>query len=1281
MQRWHHFTWKMTVGMIVAVVLLFATLMGLFRLVAPLVPGYRQQVQTGASQALGRPVSITAVGALWGLYGPEVTLEKVEILSRDGKRVVVTAREIRLGYTLGAMLHARFSRPNRIILIQPQLVLERDINGNLSLRGLEPTSVPTDWRQVAKEIFEQNAEALVRGGEITLIDKGSSAPPLVFSNIRLNVDNTADSHKVSGSLVLPELLGSHLSFAGDIQGQAIKSETWQWQADVQGTALAVPQWLSYWPAFSGRFRSGLLDVKAGVSGLGAGLNRLQAEVRAQRLVPANSASQQGFDLLSGTVNWSRRSDGWVLNGNHMVLQRKQEIWPNSSFNLRYAHGTDGGESWSGDASFLRLQDMVTLAAWLPSVIVSDRGRLLRLLPSGDISNVNFQARRTGKSIDNWSLTGSFTKLGLRADGAIPGFSGLSGQLSIDQDQGSLQLTGEDATVDFPQLFRGPIAATTLGAQVQFHHDGQGWHISTDDFSAANADLRVTAKGTFLLPADGSSPSIDLQANARDVDARSKSEYLPVGIMPKEVVTWLDSAIAGGQVPSGSLILRGKLQDFPYDKGGGLFDIRFHLVNGVLDYADGWPPVQGLEADIEFKNQGMSGTVQHGTLMGDDISGATANFADLRQGILAINGTARGSAAAALSFLRSAVLRQDIGHSLDSLTVNGRSDVSLSLVLPVEQIKAYTLDCVARLRDVTVDVANRPKLQLSQLNGDVTITRDGISSDKLKGKLFGEPVTINLRPEAKQDRTVVKAEGGANAAYLSAAMPESFQKSLSGSTTWKLSGSIPNSHGTRSKSLSLTLTSDLSGLGIDLPVPLEKAAETRIPLSASINYSGDRGMLLQFRYGGIMDGVSLFKNENGSWRLERGDLVIGAGQPSLPATGGLMVSGSLPEFSLDAWKPYAVQSGSPSTQSLPAWLQGIDMKVNHFTGFEQGIDNLHMQLARDTSIWNLALTSDAVAGNITLPYVVDNAHPITADMQHVIWVHKPTNTENNPTPSTLTPGDVPPLQITVKQLRINDLNLDNVKAELEQQPQGVSLKSFSITNAAFSLSSSGSWVTQPDGMQQSTLDVQIKSSNIEKTLQAFGYAPGIDAKQGELQTSLTWPGSPFDSIPPILNGKLHIQLKDGRLLEVKPGAGRLFGLLSINALPRRLLLNFSDVFGKGFAFDSISADFLIQHGDAYTTNMLVSGPAAKIHMVGRIGLAKRDFDEALVVDSSVGASLPVLGAIAASSVGVGAVLYILTEIFKKPLAAAGEVRYHLTGTWDNPVLTRVEDTKRASNDKH
>ncbi|MGH8282180.1 MAG: YhdP family protein, partial [Gammaproteobacteria bacterium] len=501
-------------------------------------------------------------------------------------------------------------------------------------------------------------------------------------------------------MLLPPALGVSLSFSARIQGTGTRPDTWQWQGEVQASALNLPRLLSYWPDYGGHFSSGLVDLRGAVSGTGARPDQMQATFNAQHVTAMRNASGlAGFSLLAGAVNWTRGADGWILSGSDMQVQRDQDIWPASRFDLHYSRRQDGLASWSGSASFLRLQDVVTLSAWLPERFSADTARLLRLSPSGDVTDAGFQAQWDGKSFNNWSLHGHFSALGLHADGEIPGFSGLSGTLSANQDAGTLQLTGSNASVTFPHLFRGPLAFTTLNANVRFNRDAQGWHFSTTDFSAANPDIQqATAKGSLLLPADGGSPVIDLQASAQNVNASSKSAYLPVGIMPKEVVDWLDSSVAGGEVPSASLVLRGKLHDFPYDNGQGLFDIRFHLVRGILDYASGWPRVQNLEADVEFKNQGMSVAVQHGTLLDDDISGATARFKDLRQGILEIQGTARGGAQAALTFLRSGPLKQRFGHYLDNLKVSGRSDVSLHLILPVEHVEQFKLDGRVQLRE-------------------------------------------------------------------------------------------------------------------------------------------------------------------------------------------------------------------------------------------------------------------------------------------------------------------------------------------------------------------------------------------------------------------------------------------------------------------------------------------------------------------------------------------------------------------------------------------------------
>jgi uncharacterized protein YhdP len=407
--------------------------------------------------------------------------------------------------------------------------------------------------------------------------------------------------------------------------------------------------------------------------------------------------------------------------------------------------------------------------------------------------------------------------------------------------------------------------------------------------------------------------------------------------------------------------------------------------------------------------------------------------------------------------------------------------------------------------------------------------------------------------------------------------------------------------------------------------------------------------------------------------------VGSGDAALPSTGGLSVVGKLDEFDLAAWRPYAgtdVSDAGTVVPQLPAYLQHVDMKVERFSGFGQTLNGMHLLLNREPDVWRIDLASAAIGGQISLPFTVDAQHPIVADMDHVMIERRTAVASVKPT--SVKPGfdprRIPALRFNSKLLQFSGVSLTQVRAILVPRPDGIDLADFAVDGQAFKADANGSWTVQPDGKQHSHLTGNIASSDIEKTLKAFGYAPGITGNKANLEADIDWNGGPFDSVVPTLNGKLHIKLVNGQLLEVQPGAGRVFGLLSINALPRRLLLNFSDVFGKGFAYDSIEGNFTLEDGNAYTRDLTISGPAAKIHVIGRIGLAKQDFDEALIVDASVGSTLPIIGALA-GGVGVGAVVWLLTEVFKKPLTAIGEVRYRLTGPWDNPKLEKVAESPK------
>lgn len=166
--------------------------------------------------------------------------------------------------------------------------------------------------------------------------------------------------------------------------------------------------------------------------------------------------------------------------------------------------------------------------------------------------------------------------------------------------------------------------------------------------------------------------------------------------------------------------------------------------------------------------------------------------------------------------------------------------------------------------------------------------------------------------------------------------------------------------------------------------------------------------------------------------------------------------------------------------------------------------------------------------------------------------------------------------------------------------------------------------------------------------------------------LNWSGGPRLDFLDSLNGDVQLRLGSGQLDEVDPGAGRVFGLMSIVALPRRLSLDFRDVFQKGFGFDKIDGAFRIVNGDAYTCNLGLEGPAADIAIVGRAGLEVRDYEQVAIVGPKVGNTLPVVGGLVAGPQGAAALL-IFSQIFKKPLQDIGEVYYSVSGSWDEPAI--------------
>jgi uncharacterized protein (TIGR02099 family) len=762
-----------------------------------------------------------------------------------------------------------------------------------------------------------------------------------------------------------------------------------------------------------------------------------------------------------------------------------------------------------------------------------------------------------------------------------------------------------------------------------------------------------------------------------------------------VVVWLDDSIKSGTVSSGTVSIHGKTSGFPWPGNkDGVFDIRFHVTHAELDYFAGWPPIKDLDADVHFLGPGLSAVAHGGTLHGLAIQdGTTAAFANLGTGVLQVDGAGKGGANDALDIVRQGPVGAILDGDLDDFAARGPITGEVHFTLPVTHAQDFLLKGRAELQQVDLWPLAVPDLKAQQLQGSIDFGNYGVAVDHIQGTLLGGPFGLSIRTPVghpgKPSRLM--ASGIAEAQGIAGALGYGSERWLSGRTPWKVDGTIPMQPGTDLSDLDLALHSDLQGLAITLPAPFTKAEAESRPLDAGITMDSDDDLSITGTYQRALGLRVDLVPGNGRAEFDRGELRIGGASAHRPAKPGFSVDGYLAAFDWDQWKPLLPElsggespaGGSVQRGAVPGFVGDIDLGFGRLSGFGQDLDTVQMSMHRIADGWKGSLESVPVAGNFIVPGEVDASHPIVLEMDRVQLADnaagvKPV-TMSAPVPShaiRVDPRSVPALRFTAKQFQFGRMALDNISLSLVPRPDGIAFEDVKVADPSFTITGNGTWLVTPAEQQRTALNADVESKDVQKSLQSLGFDAGLTGDKGSIVAALDWDDSPMGQVVPSLGGKIHITLQDGQIQEVQPGAGRLFGLLSINALPRRLLLNFSDVFGKGFGYDSIDGDFLLQSGDAYTQNLLVKGPAASIHLVGRTGLAKHDFDQALIVDASVGSSLPIVGALA-GGVGVGAVVFLLTEIFQKPLSKAGEVRYHLTGSWDNPVLTKVPNPAPAA----
>jgi uncharacterized protein YhdP len=430
----------------------------------------------------------------------------------------------------------------------------------------------------------------------------------------------------------------------------------------------------------------------------------------------------------------------------------------------------------------------------------------------------------------------------------------------------------------------------------------------------------------------------------------------------------------------------------------------------------------------------------------------------------------------------------------------------------------------------------------------------------------------------------------------------------------------------------------------------------------------------------VSGAYALESDANGLHLAHVALTFGSGESSASDTQIFNVGGSVARLDLAGW--LKLNPHDSSAKPLSDYLRTASLQVAELDYLGLAFRDLSVKLSVADGALRIAVGGPNVAGTIIVPSASDSIEPWNLQFERLHFDAAaepepggdPNNHQQDKASALGDPHGIPAINFHAADLTWGERQLGDVQATLIKLNDGVGLNQLNITSTHFNVSAKGEWRGKDAGSGR--VEGALTSSDVQDTLKGLGYAEVIDAKSGRMDFDLSWVGAPTDEALTEATGHVQLALDKGQIAGLKPGAGRVLGLASVAALPRRLALDFSDLTDKGLAFDTVRADFDLREGSAYTDNVLVKGPAAEIGLIGRVGLKNKDYDQTAVVTGNLGSSpLPLAGFVGGPVLGAAVLLF--TQVFKQPLKGLARGYYRITGSWDNPTVERIKGAGAAA----
>ncbi|MEZ5613128.1 MAG: YhdP family protein [Rhodocyclaceae bacterium] len=1248
-------------------------ILGVRYLLLPKANDYRDEIAAAFGSALGLPVEIGEIETSWSGFRPRLKLADLVVRDRSGRAALKLAR---VDATVSWSSLLRLSPHFRLLeFFGPSLEVRREPDGKILIAGLPVDAGGGENGQFADWLLGQD-EIVIHDAGLTWIDDRRGAPPLGLEQVQIRLVNALNDHHRFGLTARPsnELAGL-LELRGDLVGADPASLSgWHGQlfARLEGAALGGwRSWIDYPVSIDGR---GALNAWLTFDGARIVSSLIDLSLRSVRLQLDGTLPTLELMRLDGRIGGDFGPEGFSVSSRGLAMSFADGSidLPRTDADLRISRGADGQPN-AGHFAVNRLDvaALARLAQYLPLDAALHR-QLAALAPDGQLSGVSLDWKGTAQAAPSWSVVARFDGIGFTAGGGWPGMAGLSGEIEGNDQSGRFTLASSGASIDLPDIFaESRLDFETLQA-------GGGWarregkiEVNLERAEFSNSDAAGNASGSFI-PDENGPGEIDLQARLTRADGTAVWRYMPL-VVNEETRDWLHRSIVSGKAADARLRLRGNLANFPFRDGkDGQFLVTAKISNGRLEYAPGWPAIDGIDGTLRFEGAGMLITADRGHIGSVKLGRVTAELPDLDgDDILTIKGSAAGPTNGFLAFVNSSPVGERIDRFTEDITADGAGSLSLSLVMPLRDIEKTEVKGEYRFVGNAVRIGSGLP-PLTDASARIAFTAERLDIADGAARMLGEPLSLagGSRPDGG---VAIRASGGFAAAALAKAFPSPLLAHLSGRASWQTDINV------RGRSSEVVLRSDLQGIASSLPAPFNKSATDKLPLAVSLTPSG-QGTVQTFvlSLGDSLKAEVLRRHSPDGWAVERGGAAIGA--PLRQADGGVLVSARLPELDVDAWLRAIDDEAGTSVEvagrddvMATSWpIAGVNLQADGLKVFGEQIGKVELRATADPGGWKGVVSSESADGSFD--WRRRDAGTLRARLSRLAIdpVEKGVSSSVQESSSHGNGAkSLPTLDVVAERFMLRGRELGRLELQARNREGVWLLDGVSLEGPEGSLRGDGRW--RPG--QRSELSVKVEAKDVGRYLAQFGYPDAVRRGKAILSGQFDWQGPPTQIDYPSLSGRFDVEASDGQFNKLEPGVGRLLGVLSLQALPRRITLDFRDVFSEGFAFDRVAGSARIEHGVMRTTDLEIRGPAAKVFMQGSVDLPAETQDLRVKVQPTLSESVAVGAALANAATGVinpvaGVVTYLAQKMLKDPVERFFAFEYSITGKWDDPQVKRV-----------